>query len=451
MITNYQDAEDFFGAGSFGAYLAARALRQEGASRVPIYGVGMAEASGGAKAKGEVTFTGPATSSGTCTIMFGGATISFAIASGDAATDIGPKFKTAFDALRSEIKPPFTSSMGATDDLVDFEANNKGLSAGDGSVTDKGGFGWRLVSCTAAGVGVSFDDERLGGDVAGSGIPDPTNALASIAGTRTHYLVPSVTDDTGDATGSLKVYMAHVRTKSDSPEMLGSILCGGCKLSPSDQITNHDALETEGDVSRLLYFGCEDPTAWEPAIAVAAAVARAANEDVSVPNNGEVLTEVDAPEVADKPTYTERETALEGGVSMVYSPDGSSVQVVRYVSAATDKGASPCLDITAVETMDEIRERVVAAWAAAFQNVKIKEEGQKVYTSKCTTPSGVKEVCIGVLKDMEVEDKVQGVDTIKDMISVTQDVSEVTVEVPSTVVPQLASIDATFRMFLSIP
>jgi phage tail sheath gpL-like len=448
MITSYQDAEDFFGAGSNGSYLAAKALRQEGASGVPMYGVGMTEASGGAASVSQVTFTGPATSDGTIKIMVGGVLVSFAVSSGDAATDIGPKFTAAYNALRDEIKPPYVAAAGTTDDIAKLTANNKGEATGDGT---RRGPGWRLVSNTAAGTGVSFDNAVLGGTTPGSGVPDPTNALAAIAGTRTHYLVSSVVDPGSDGTGSMKAYMTHIRSKSDSPEMLGSIMVACTRGTTTQQTDDQDTLENAGDVARLVLLGIEGGTMWEPALAVEAAVARAATEDVSVPNNNQILTEADAPQNTYKPTYTERETQLEAGVTITYSPDGSNVKIDRYVSAATDKGADPVLDITAVETMDEIRERVVEAWTVAFENVKIKEEGQKTYTTKCTTPSGVREVCVGVLRDMEQEDKVQGVDTIKDMITVTQDVSDVTVVVPSTVVPQLASIDATFQMYLSIP
>lgn len=448
QLNTYADAEDFFGAGSGGAWMASRAMRQKGAAGVPIYGVFMADPAGTASV-GQMEITGPATSSGKITIRLGGVSWTTAVDNEDTADEIINKIIAQYGKLRNENTPPWTLTNAAGTDHVVATANNTGAHYGDGA--GGYGFGWKVIEATAEGVTATVDQDCLGGSTAGVGVPDPTNCLSTLASVHTHYVVCPVVDPGTDASGSVKIYVEHMSDKGQPPTQMGGVVFAGSKQTLTQQITDHDVIETAIDSARLCYVGIEGARAWEACIAAQACVARAAQTDVSVPNNYEVLSSIDAPDADDKPTVVERRTALNGGVSVAYSPDGYTVQVVRYVSAATDKGADPCLDLMAIETMDEVRDRGVEAWEVQLKNIKVKEAGQKAYTQKCTTPEGITDIVLGVLYEMEKEDKVQGIDDIKDMVSVTLTGTVAAVQVPTPVVNQLAVIDGTFAMYLSLP
>jgi phage tail sheath gpL-like len=350
------------------------------------------------------------------------------------------------------LKPPFAAVNVAG--AVTFTANNKGINAGIGS-GGQGGFGfvveyWDVTTQTCA-----VDDDRIGESIAGVGAPDLTAVIANLAAIETHYIAtdgcPMKAAGAVDET-TLELLRAHAVAKSDENSMLRCVVVAADKNTVTNSVALVNAVDTNNS-ERVCIAALEDSPSWEGQIAAALAVARAygynGDDDVARPINGVVLTETVAPTtIGDKYTPTERNTLMAGGVTPLVAKDGTNVEVIRMISCRMD--VMDPQDITVIEIMDEFRERCQTKCNTYLQNYKLKESGQVCYTNKCVTPDSVKGLIISVAREMEQEDKLQGITAVMDEFVATQPSrGRVNIEVPAPIVPGLHIIDATFNLVLS--
>jgi phage tail sheath gpL-like len=309
---------------------------------------------------------------------------------------------------------------------------------------------WDVTTQTA-----TCDDDRIGENTAGVGLPTLTTILGNLAAVETHYLVThgfgfdgaGAVDDT-----QLALLRAHAIAKGDDDSMLRCVVVAADKNTVTNSVALVNAVDTN-NTERMCIAACEDSPSWEGDMAAALAVARAygyeGDDDVARPVNGVVLDEIVPPTtVGDKYTPTERNTLMAGGVTPLVAKDDSNVEIIRMISCRMD--VMDPQDITVIEILDEFRERCNTKCTAYLQNYKLKESGQTCYTNKCVTPDSVKGLVIAVAREMEQEDKLQGITDVMDEFVATQPSrGRVNIEIPAPIVPGLHIIDATFNLVLS--
>lgn len=126
-------AEDFanqFGYGSEIHRQAIKILEPLGGFSENLYAVAVAEPAGAVAANGTVTFTDPATSSGTWYIDVAGETYQANVAPGDTDAEQAAKFAAAITA---DINAPFTAAVGGSgsENIVTVTAKTKGVVGND--------------------------------------------------------------------------------------------------------------------------------------------------------------------------------------------------------------------------------------------------------------------------------------------------------------------------------
>jgi phage tail sheath gpL-like len=352
--------------------------------------------------------------------------------------------KTKFDALPASLKPPVTltsqiDGAGPSWEVI-VECNNTGVLGH--------GFPLKVVSNTATTQTITADAAVLGTEQAGVGITTLTTALTAGAATRTHYIAFSDFVKGTTTTGAIAVHN-HLKEKANGNNMLGGFLFVGFNGTLSNATTLASDIDST-DAERVYVCAHENGQTHPLVSAVSSAMQRASNSDVSRPSNGVKHNQVMAQVVGDRWTDTECNTALAGGVTPLRcdQDDNVNVKTIRMVCCRTDV-ATP-LDIGTMEVLDELRDRIVARQNIRFVNFKVKQDGEEVYTSKCTTPSGVLAEAIGVCKEMEQQDKLQGIDANIDSFSASYVTGgKVALEIPAIVVPGLHRIMTKINLILT--
>lgn len=395
-FNSWSDAQAWYGAGSEGAYQAAIAFLTTGGDRVPIYGVALPDA-GGTKAQGTFTFANAATGTGSVKVRIGGLTITTTIASGDSITTIGDNLVADFNAVLAILKPPVTLTNAVG--VVTVEANNSGAHFNTFPIEVIEITPGITTTCTA-------DASTLGTAQAGVGDVTLTTALGKLTAIPTHYIAFSDYIQ-GDATKGLTALKNHMVTKGDGNNKLGGRVVAGSTDTLSNAVTLVAAVDSS-DAERMILGWEEEGKSWEAAMSASLAIQLASQTDATRPVNGLLHNMLVAQDPTKRPGKTSLKTALQGGITPMYAPDDTNVETCRCVVMRMDVMVP--LDNATMETLDELRNRIDAKWAVRFVRFKIKETAEECYTAYCTTPDGVLAVAIEVCREMEEEDKLQGVD-----------------------------------------
>lgn len=378
-VTGRQKAMDDHGPGSQLACMAERAIAI--APRVPIFAVSFAEAAGGVQAFGTIVIAGPATGSGTLTVIIGGRRVVVGIAKDDAATAIGDALAAAINALTNA---PFTAAN--VTGTVTVTARNKGVAGNSIRMYAK---------CTAAGVTATAAATLTSGATEG----DPATVLAGIESERFHLIAMN----SGDST------VAGV-LKTDREKQSGvAVKKWGMGIVP------HVGTEATGLTLAQAINSYRMQVIWQyksqwPAFELAAAFgAMRALKKANVSLDDELVPGLEPPPAPDEsawPNPTELQVALEDGLTPIRSERDGFCEVVRSVVART---TSPVhIDHNPIEISDYADGYLIELLRARAKGRRLKV-GSAPGTPSTITPSLVTAIINEGCYKLDKDDYIQGV------------------------------------------
>lgn len=385
------EVETVAGAQSFMAYLFAKALNEEhGGSTVPIYLACVDEPAASNAADQTFTYAGVADSTNTHSINIGGEIYSWTVPATTSAADAGDLLAAAVELAAGNGNHPWAAVDVAGTVTVTCKQDGSIGNAITTSVITIGTEGTQTLTAGAATM------------TGGTNEPTLTTVLANLASVETEYLAMSMIDTT-----SIEAVRAHLVTKGAPPEQLKSKGFWGGVKSVSGAGTDADTIQGNGDAIRMWYGDCYNTDTWPGVIAVQGAVVHAWEPDNARPLNGLNLTDVKAPANSDRFTTSECETLLANGVTPLRTATNNStkVQIVRSISVRDD--LQDPMDITKIQTMDELRARMIAQMGQ-LDRPKLKKDGEPIYTPGCVSAASIGSMLKSVAVTMEREDKLQG-------------------------------------------
>jgi phage tail sheath gpL-like len=406
------EAESWFGASSFGAYMARQVFRG-GKLKSRVYGAAVAD-SGGTKATQIVSFDTDATSNGTITMNVAGAVFSFSVESGDGEETIGDACVSAWNALPKDRRPPYDAANAAggvgTEYNVTWTAWNSGPAGNDAPC-------YQIITGEEpSGTSVTVNDVVFGDDAGGlgaaSGATEPTltTVLSNLSNVETPIILHPYATTPDGSSQPLDLIQAHLNTKCDGEHLMrGSQVCCLTK-TVATCVSDRGALDTDdGERSRLICqaidTSTQSPGNMGMSLGCWSANAIASEQDLAFPFNNKALPyAIKPPDAADILTNTELDTLIEAACTPVnYHRTKDAVVLVKGVSARlfNDKPQPWAI----VDVTDELRYQYLVALAAAFpEGSKLAEDGETNADDMTTTPEGV----LDVLHDVYFGEQMRG-------------------------------------------
>ena len=357
-IRTLTDAETKTGQGSELAIAAEVALRRN----VRLFGI-CSTISGASQATATITMGGTWTSAGTWKIRIAGTTLSAGIGSGDDKVDVAAAIAAAISA-----KPrlPVTAAVGGTPGVNDHivtltwktpgARGNQAILACDKTDLPTGATMVLAGGSSVTGGGVFF--------TGGAAVEDLTNTLATLGTAWYHYFAAAQNDAT-----SLGDWRDFLDTQADpfhgQPSFL--VFAMNAALSTAASRAQNDCNDPFMQCVWMLN-GESHPTQ----IAAAMAALRCESEQQN-PNAGyddaELLgiAPLDKTAMADNPDRTTNQTALDEGVTPLYSTTDGHVLVTRSITTLSLQGSDPyygTLDTAEAVVPQYVRRRLKARWQA---------------------------------------------------------------------------------------
>jgi len=182
-------------------------------------------------------------------------------------------------------------------------------------------------------------------------------------------------------------------------------------------------------------------------VAAAYAAMLASQSDPAVPYDGLVVSSVATPSVADRFTFTQKDSLLHSGVTPIAVVPGEDMAIVRAVSTYTTNSSGipdpTLLDINTIRTLDYVRTQVRTRLTNVFQRSKL----------NARTISLIRAEVLDVLYVLQAAQIVQNVAQYESGVIVEQDLSDVTrvdVNIPSNIVSGLHVIALVFNLILGM-
>jgi phage tail sheath gpL-like len=399
-IFNVSDAAKFFGAGSILHRMVLAAFKQN--PYVMLTACAVDDAAAGVLATSTITLTGTASASGTISVTIGTDVVTIAVASAATAANTAT-------ALSAEINKypnlPVVASVASA--VVTLTAKNKG--------TCGNYIGKYDTTATKHVPAVTITSTGITAAIVGfsSGATDPvmTSAYAALAGKRYHlYAIPF------QSLTSAQELMAQLDSVSDEINQKGArgyMFQSGALAGA----TTTSAVNAKR-ISIGYIRGCKR-SAFENAAAYAAM--QAAQEIPWLAINNTELVGCDAPDIADRLTFTEQNALLSSGVTPFEVGAGEKVRCVRSISTYTlNRASSPditWLDSFKIAVADYVRDAIVNSHKSNFANCVIRDNHVDGEPDYVITPADVNSNNIAVCKRIEKAGGLNNVDGFKNQFS----------------------------------
>jgi phage tail sheath gpL-like len=398
------EAASYWGSGSLMHRMILAAFRVY--PYAIVTGCALDDAEAGVAATATIVVAGTATGPGTLTARLGTDIVSVAISPEKTALEIAA-------LLSSEInkypKLPVTATV--LNGTVTLTFKNKGTPGNFlGKYNASTSKHEPEAESTAAGITATVT-----GFTGGASDPDMDTAFAALSSHRYHlYAIPF-----SDLT-SAQALDEQLESVSDEVNQKGA---RGYMFSTG---AIADATTIAGANARRICLGafrrCRMP-AYEAAAAFAAL--QASEETPWRAINGAELVGCDAPDIADRYSFSEINSLLSSGVSPFEVGPGEKVQCVRAISTYTANDAgSPSqvwLDSFKIATADYVREAIVASHKNNYRNSVLRDnhvDGEPEYV---VTPADIVSNNIAVCKRIETAGGLNNVDKYKDQFSAVRD------------------------------
>jgi phage tail sheath gpL-like len=380
-----------FGRGSIIHRMTKSAFEHNGNLSLTL--VGVKDAVGATKATGTMTIAGTATAFGLLTAYVGRDRFELGISTGDTATSIAGKLKTAL-----EEKPDLPVTLSVSAGVVTLTAKNAGTIGN-----------FITTSVNSAIPGVTATAVAL---ASGATDPDLDSSLDSIF--PEHFHIVATAWNSSTMLGILKQAMVDVSAPLE--ERRGH----GVFAIVNDTIANNTTLTTGLNSERLtgvVVRGVKMPH-YELASAYGAIIS--GENDPVLPLNGLEVRGVDIPAIKDRYSRQEQESLLAGGVTPLEVRGGEIVRIVRSVTTYT-KNSSGSPD----QTLTDLGiQRGLDYYALAQKRNLESVFGRAKLSSK--TPDRVKDQLFKVAKQLEALEILTSVDDFKDRFIVEKDSSDFT-------------------------
>ncbi len=375
------------GGGGSELFLMARAVRKvfPGAT---LY-AGVVAESAGTNATDTITYTGPATASGSTSIYVLGEQIDVPIASGDSVTVIAAAVR---DAINAKTDWPVTASAAVG--VCTVTARHKGPRGNHISLR---------ATAAATGVGVTVATPYL---ATGATSDDPQAVLDAAAPTKYSLIVCPYDDATNVAK-----FKTHVLAWADPLSgRRQQVVCASIG-SLATTVTLAKTNVNSGRVQVVWHFNADDTPAM---IAAAQAGLRAEEESADPAANldGLVLTGIkpQTNDVADRPLATELKSALDNGITPLAVAAGGDVYLVRSItSRCTDAAGNAdysVLDTSKVTVPDFIADDIEVKFAGEFANFKLApDDPEGAPDPGVVTPKMVRDWLYGLLTTYQDRDQ----------------------------------------------
>lgn len=384
LIAGEEDAKTYFGAGSE-LHLAARAFFKANPIGV-LYGVAVDDSTGGGVATKTFVFTGTATADGSVEAWINGERVAISVVTGDTATVVGDKLAAVING-RSDL-PVTAANVTGT---VTVSAKNKGTR-----------FNWittRSLKTGAAGIThTPTTGKTAGGTDTGA---NPTTQLDAVAGAeRFHLIFSGFLDSTN--LGKFKTSLTSLaqpitgkrgRWLACSPDTL------------ANAITLSDGLnDPRGE---LIWMEAPDALPIEVAGAYAGAHTAKRSSDRAANTDGMALPSIKTRyAIADRPTISEQNTALNNGLTPIRDEAGTAVSVrsvTNYHQDGSGNDDFTILDTHYVEVADFIGDAIEQGFSTTFAGFKLGvdgEDGAPPFPG-VATPKSVKDWLVSILYTYE--------------------------------------------------
>ncbi len=377
-------ADGLFGRGSPLAEMARAAKK---ANRfTEMWAIALDEASAGAKAAGNVSFSGTATQAGTLRFRIGGKAVSVGVSVGDTATEVATAF---IAAVQAKTDLAVAAAVNGTHDYqADLTCKWKGAS---GNYVDVR-LNYFQGEATPAGIVPTITALS-----AGATNPDAADAIAAMGpGWFTHIAVQWSDSSTTSAMES------ELLDRSGPTVQKGGRAFYGVSGTLSAMNTLVSARNSRFSV--MLCTGKSPTPPWIDA-AIACAV-RALEPDPARPSQTLLLTGMDAPAETDRLTFEERNLLLAAGGATFYVDDAGLCRIERLVTTyKTNELSVPdpsYRDVETGETLDAIRFSIGARLKQVYPRHKLADDGTNYGPGQpIVTPSLFKAEILHAYKQME--------------------------------------------------
>ena len=377
-----EDVEGYAGARSELYGMAVRAFNANPSISLSIIAV---PESAGASATETIVFSGTATAEGTVTVWIGNwGKVTVAIAVGDAAATVATNVAAAITA---KTYWPVTASPSTG--TVTVTAAQKGPR---GNYT-------AIRALQENGAGITMTPPSGAYLSGGTTMDDPTAALAAVSPTRYHFHVTPYQTAT-----ELALFKSHMNTHAAPLVGRRQRWVAGSIDTLSNSITLSDTINhVRGEIA-WHYNGLDTPgeiaAAYGATLSLYNGIRRSWNYDDQVVTG--LVPQVSS---ADEPTDNEIESALNAGLTPLYSNSGEIAIVRRITNYHLDSGSNPdysVLDGHKVDVPDFIADDLQGSFRSTYPSALIGPdvEGQDPPVD-VVTPSMIKDWIYGRLRTHE--------------------------------------------------
>ena len=408
QILSGSQAEEYFGRGSM---LAEMCKALKGVNNLTeCWAIALEDAVAGVAAAGAFTPTGPATSSGTLSLLIGGYRVLVPVAAGDIHDQIVDAIVAAVTA-RSDgpVTAAATGTVGSK--VATITARHKGETGNAIDLRVAYYEGEKLP----AGVGLTITPMT-----GGTTNPSLTTALAALGANQYHTIVCPYTDAANLT--ALETELAN-------------------RWGPMVQLEGHAFAAARGTHAELTTLGNsrnsrhltilgigKSPTAPWLAAAVVGGV-DAGEPDPARPRQTLELPGVLPPADADRFMRSERDLLLRDGIATVYVQAGGVLAIERlittYQTSPLGVADTAYLDVETLRTLAYLRYTVRARIALRFPRHKLADDGTLYGPGQAiVTPSTIRSEMLVLFREWEEAGLVEGFEQFKRELVVQRNASD---------------------------
>lgn len=406
QVTNKDQAIALFGAGSVLAGMAEAYFARSGVSDLTMLAI--AEPSGGAKATGSITVTGPATAAGTLNVYIAGRKVAVGVADEDTAATVAAAIVSKINA-NSNI-PLAAAVNGGDDTQVDLTANVKGVVGNDIDVR----INYNAEDETPAGIGISIDAMS-----SGSGVPDYSGVDALLGDDHFNFIGISNTDS-----ASLVDIKSMLNDRGSSARMLEAVAVAG----NTESVSTAGTLGNAHNNKFLSIISVKSSPTPSYEIAADAVKMLALETPVNPARSFQTVTLpwVKAPALTDRLTSIEQDVLLNDGIATTDITNDGYVAMQRFITTykTNENGGvdESFLDVNTILLLSRLRYDFRNRIAVRFARHLIADDNQPVSQGQeILTPSIGKGFAVSLFKDWQREGWVEDLAQFKTDLVVERD------------------------------
>lgn len=424
--TVVQDADQvaqLCGRGSMLHQIAVEAKKANPWSAMTL--VAVADLLAGVAADGEITFTGPATESGTIALYIDGTRVQVGVTKADTAAAIAT---AAAAQINADLDLPVTAAVdGVVTTQVNLTARHKGECGNDIDVRYNANFGEKLPS------GVTVAITAMSG---GTGNPEVGPMLAAIMGDDRIRLVMPWTDD---------VNMDLV--EADFDERFGPMIkqeshAFACVSGSFGDLTTYG--ENRNNINSSVFWREGNMVSpWRLAARACGLVTMRGASDPARPYHAMELTGIPAPAEGDRATKADHNALLKKGISTFkYGAGGTTMLEMVCTTYKTNAFGMPTKSFFKLQSKwgaDYFRFRWDALIAQEYPDFKLADDGTNFAPGQpIVTPSVLRARAFGLFLDLEYAGQVENRAAFKEMLVMLRSVANVN-QMNSIMAPNLVN------------